>query len=55
MTEFNQMIAYLTAPDGTVFQVLNEDGSDWNEQATIDQLNAYVASNSDSAGNGYGI
>jgi hypothetical protein len=40
--DYNEAIAYLTAPDGKVFQVLNEDCTDWNEQATYAELNAYL-------------
>jgi len=40
--DHNEAIAYLTAPDGKIFQFLNEDGTDWNEQATYDELNAYL-------------
>lgn len=32
--EINEMFAYLTAPDGTRYQVLNEEGTDWDEAAT---------------------
>lgn len=31
---FNPNIAYITAEDGSVFQVLNEAGDDWDEAAT---------------------
>lgn len=27
-------LPYITAPDGTVYQVLNEAGTDWDEAAT---------------------
>jgi hypothetical protein len=27
-------IAHIAAPDGTVFQTLNADGTDWDEPAT---------------------
>lgn len=32
--EINEMIAYLTAPSGRRYQVLNEEGTDWDEVAT---------------------
>lgn len=32
--EVKEAISYLTAPDGTRYQVLNEDGTDWDEAAT---------------------
>ena len=35
-------IAHLIAEDGTRFQVLNEDGTDWDEAATYELLNAYI-------------
>ena len=38
----NESIAHLTAADGTKFQVLNEDGTDWDEQATHAAFEAYV-------------
>jgi len=31
---FNQAIAYITDEEGIVYQVLNEDGTDWDEIAT---------------------
>lgn len=34
--EINEMIAHLTAPDGTRYQVLNEEGTDWDEAATAE-------------------
>jgi hypothetical protein len=37
-----ESIAYLTAQDGTKFQVLNEDGTDWDEAATYSLLNAHI-------------
>lgn len=40
---FNPNIAFITADDGTVFQVLNEDGTDWDEAATRAQYEAYMA------------
>ena len=30
----NETIAHLTSWDGTKFQILNEDGTDWDETAT---------------------
>ncbi len=35
-------IAHLTAPDGTVFQVLNEAGDDWDEAATQAEYAAWL-------------
>lgn len=32
--EPNLNIAHILAPDGTVYQVLNADGTDWDEEAT---------------------
>jgi hypothetical protein len=29
-----EWIAYLTAPDGTHYQVLNAEGTDWDDAAT---------------------
>ena len=34
MTPVNESIAHLTAPSGKKYQVLNADGSDWDEVAT---------------------
>ena len=30
-----EWIAYLTAPSGRRYQVLNEDGTDWDKAATV--------------------
>lgn len=32
--EYDPSIAHIVANDGTVFQVLNADGTDWDEAAT---------------------
>lgn len=32
--DYDPNIAHITAQDGTVFQVLNEAGDDWDEAAT---------------------
>lgn len=32
--DFNPCIAHITLETGRVFQVLNEDGTDWDEAAT---------------------
>ena len=32
--EYNPNIAHIIAEDGTVFQVLNADGTEWDEEAT---------------------
>jgi hypothetical protein len=34
--EIIESIAYLTTPEGVKVQVLNEDGTDWNEAATYE-------------------
>ncbi|MBX9706867.1 MAG: hypothetical protein K2X61_02910 [Caulobacteraceae bacterium] len=44
MTDINESIAHLTAPDGTKFQVLDETGESWDEAATHAELQAYVDS-----------
>lgn len=31
---FEPTIAHITDEDGNVYQVLNEDGTDWDEEAT---------------------
>ena len=36
-------IAHIVASDGTVFQVLNEAGDDWDEAATRAAYDAYLA------------
>ena len=41
--EFNPNIAHIVAEDGTVFQVLNEAGDDWDEAATRAQYEALQA------------
>lgn len=40
---FNPNIAHITAADGTVFQVLNEAGDDWDEAATSAAYEAWQA------------
>lgn len=40
---FNPNIAHITAEDGTVFQVLNEAGDDWDEAATRAAYDAWRA------------
>lgn len=35
MEDFVETIAHLTAPDGRKFQVLNAEGTDWDEEATV--------------------
>jgi hypothetical protein len=42
---FNPLIAYITASDGSIFQVLNSDGSDWDENATAAAYAAYLQAN----------
>lgn len=43
MNDYNPNIAYITARDGTVFQVLNEKGTDWDEEATAALYEEYQA------------
>lgn len=40
--DFVESIAHITADDGTVFQVLNADGTDWDEEATAAAFEAYI-------------
>ena len=40
---FDPNIAHITLPDGTVFQVLNAAGDDWDEAATRAALLAHVS------------
>jgi len=40
---YNPDIAHITAQDGTVFQVLNEAGDDWDEAATQAAYDAWMA------------
>lgn len=47
--EYNPAIAHLTAEDGTVFQVLNKAGADWDEAATKAAYDAYEAAKEASA------
>ena len=42
-TSIDPNIAYITAPDGTMFQVLTADGTDWDEAATHKDYDAYQA------------
>jgi len=35
-----EWFAYLTASDGTRYQVLNEEGNDWDEAATYEAYRA---------------
>ncbi len=37
--EVAEHIAYLTTPEGVKVQVLNEDGTDWDDQATKELYN----------------
>lgn len=39
----NPNVAFITAPDGTRFQVLNEGGDDWDEAATRAAYEAWQA------------
>ena len=39
--DFNPNIAFITHADGKKFQVLNEDGTDWDEAATKALYEAY--------------
>lgn len=41
--EFNPNIAHIRAKDGTVFQVLNAAGDDWDEAATSALYQAALA------------
>ena len=41
--EYNPNIARIVAEDGTVFQVLNETGDDWDEAATRAEYEAWQA------------
>lgn len=41
---FNPMIAHISDPDGNIFQVLNEDGTDWDEEATHRVYQEYLNS-----------
>lgn len=41
---FNEDLAYITAPDGSRFQVLAADGTVWDEDATRAAYDAYVNS-----------
>ncbi len=43
MPDIIEHIAYLTAPDGTRFQVLDETGESWDEAATHAAAEAYMA------------
>lgn len=43
--EIDYTKSVLTAPDGTIFQVLNEEGTEWNEEETIKLLNDYINKN----------
>ena len=34
MADVNELIAHIIAPSGKKYQVLNEEGTDWDEEAT---------------------
>jgi hypothetical protein len=40
---YDPNIAHIAAPDGTVFQVLNANGDDWDEAATRAAYDAWMA------------
>jgi len=40
---YDPNIAHIVAGDGTVFQVLNANGDDWDEVATRASYDAYLA------------
>lgn len=40
---YNSHIAHITAADGTIFQVLNDAGDDWDEAATRAAYEQWVA------------
>lgn len=40
--DFNPNIAHITAADGTVFQVLNDAGNEWDEAATRAAYEAHL-------------
>lgn len=42
---YNPNIAHIVAQDGTVFQVLNEAGDDWDEAATRIAYESWMARN----------
>lgn len=42
MTPHDERIAHITEADGTVFQVLNAAGSDWDEVATATEYEAHL-------------
>lgn len=42
---FNPNIAHITGEDGTVYQVLNDAGDDWDEAATHAQYQASLNAN----------
>jgi hypothetical protein len=41
---FNPLVAHITAGDGSIFQVLNEAGDDWDEAQTAAAYAAYEQS-----------
>lgn len=42
---YNPNIAHIVAQDGTVFQVLNVTGDDWDEEATRMAYESWMAHN----------
>lgn len=42
--EFNPNVAHIRHSDGTVFQVLNEDGTDWDEMKTSASYSEFLSS-----------
>lgn len=43
---FDPNVAHITHEDGSIFQVLNEAGDDWDEAATQAAYDAYCAATS---------
>lgn len=43
--EINPAIAHIVCPCGSKFQVLNHDGTDWDEDATAAAYQAHLALN----------
>ena len=44
MNDINFAIAHILHTDGTLFQVLNSDGTDWDEEATRIEYEEYINS-----------
>lgn len=43
---YNPSIGHITDENGNIFQVINQDGTDWDEAATVKQMQLFYAQQS---------